>query len=751
MKNTLTIFILFLFLPNLKAQSLYETSSITLIELEFAESNWDEIMDANYASGTDDRLIGACTVNGLSFDQVGVKFKGNSTYSASNLKNPLNIELNTIIDQTFQGYTTFKLSSGSKDPSFIREVLSYEIGRKYMDMPLANFAKVIINGEYYGMFTSVESIDGDYQERRIFCDDDNTRFKCNPEEVMVGASSLEYLGSDSSDYFTSYELKSDYGWNELVDFTYGLNFDFAAIESYLDVDRAIWMLAFNNVLVNLDSYTGPFQQNYYLIKDDNDRFLPIIWDLNQSLGSFSMIGGGGPGPSDIIDLIEMDLFLRADDSSFPLIQKILANDSYLKMYVAHAKTILEENFSDGSYYDRAEELQAVIAAEIAAEPNGFYSVSQFTANLNSSVGGGPGPGGGSVVGISELMDDRVAFLEGLTEWSYIAPTISTVTNTPTNPISYSTVNVTALVSNADVVYMAYRNDLQDAFEKVEMYDDGLHGDGGAGDLVYGTSIALSAKDIQFYVYAENAEVGKFSPVRAAHEYYSIAIGGDVVINELMPDNKVTVTDEEGKYEDWIELYNRTDLAIDLSGYYLSDRPNANPLMWEIPEGTLIPANGYLTIWLDEDTLDDGLHANFKLSASGESVSFSDPDGFEINRVKMPEMSSSTTYGRYPNGTGPFIRMFPTFGASNSYTSLSIEDEIEVAEMTLYPNPASDYITITNSSAQSQAFQVYDLQGKLIFESQISGQYQLDLQDFNSGFYLVVLPATGQVNKFVVNK
>jgi spore coat protein CotH len=38
----------------------------------------------------------------------------------------------------------------------------------------------------------------------------------------------------------------------------------------------LWMLAFNNVFVNLDSYTGGFSQNYYLYKDENRRFNPVV-------------------------------------------------------------------------------------------------------------------------------------------------------------------------------------------------------------------------------------------------------------------------------------------------------------------------------------------------------------------------------------------------------------------------------------------------------------------------------------------
>lgn len=748
MKKIAVTVLCFLAFTNLIAQSLYDVNSITLIDIVFEESDWDELMDDYYENDLGERLIGTCTVNGLFYDSVGVAFKGNSTYNAAQDKNPLNVKLDYVLEQRFQGYSTFKLSNGAKDPSFVREVLSYEIGRNYMDMPLANYAKVTINGNYYGLFSSAESIDGDYQERRLYCDDDNTRIKCNPVSVFDGGSSLEYLGTDSSDYFDFYELKSDYGWNDIKDFTFDLENNLASIEDFLDVDRAIWMLAFNNVLVNLDSYSGPFRQNYYMIKDDNDRFFPIIWDLNQSLGSFSMLeSGGGPGEaSDVDDLIEMDLFLRADEVDFPLIYQLLSVPRYRKMYVAHVKTMLEENFSDDSYYSRAEEIQDVISDEVDAEPNGFYSTAQFTANLYETEGGG-GPGAG-VFGISEVMNPRVDYLEGLTEWGYLAPTITTIETSPATIIAYTTVTITANIDDATYAYVGYRNDWQDAFEKVEMFDDGAHGDGGADDDVYGVQITLSAKDIQYYIYADNDEAGKFSPVRAEHEFYSIVIESDVVINEMMPQNNVSVTDPAGDYEDWIELYNNTGSSIDLSGYYLSDQPTANPTKYQIPEGTTIDANGYLIIWADGDTTEEGLHANFKLTASGETVVLLDAGGFELNKVKFPEMSSGTTYGRYPNGDGPFIRMFPTFSASNSYTALSIEEAELDIEVVVYPNPAKNSITIIFASDELENVQIYDVRGQLINQSAIYSNSEIDVTNWDTGLYLIVFLELGLSEKLV---
>jgi spore coat protein CotH len=106
-----------------------------------------------------------------------------------------------------------------------------------------------------------------------------------------------------------------------------LNNDFTNIESVLDVDRALWMLAFNNVLVNLDSYSGAFRQNYYLYNDLNDRFVPTVWDLNMSFGGFP--GGTGSGP--LTSPSTLDPMSNSTSINHPLIVKMLADPMYKRM------------------------------------------------------------------------------------------------------------------------------------------------------------------------------------------------------------------------------------------------------------------------------------------------------------------------------------------------------------------------------------------------------------------------------------
>ena len=725
------------------AQDLYDINNITLIDIVFVESDWDAIMDANNAADDGTKLIGTVTINGTQYSNVGVAFKGNSTYNASNAKNPLNIELDYVSTQRYQGYETLKLSSGKNDPSFIREVLSYEIGRKYMDMPLSNYAKVTINGTYYGLFSSSESIDGRYGERRIYANKNNTRFKCNPV-YGSGASSLQYLGADSAAYLNSYELKSDLGWNDLVTFTYNITNDIANAETFLDVDRALWMLAFDNVTVNLDSYIGPLKQNYYLFIDDNGRWVPIIWDLNEGIGGFENLGGGPPGPPTITTLTQMDLYLRSMDATYPLVQKLLSIPRYKKMYLAHVKTIVEENISNNWYYTRGQELQAIIATEVQTEPNAIYSYANFVSNLDNQVTGMNG-----AFGVAQVLNGREAYLTGLADWSLIAPTITPLTTIPAVITPNSTVTFTANILNATSAYLGYRTFVGNKFEKIDMFDDGLHGDGAAGDGVYGASIFVGASDIEYYFYADNADAAMFSPVRAEHEFYNLHITSDVVINEMMPKNGVTASDEEGKYEDWIELYNNSSAAVDISNYYLSDNIT-NPNKWQFPAGTTIQANGFLIVWCDQDTLDPGLHANFKLSSGGETLILSNSSGFAINQVTYPEIESSSTYGRYPNGTGPFIRMAPTYNATNSYTAVSLAENVISYQFSVYPNPTNAIVNLALNNQENLIYNVYNLTGELVLTGNINEKTNFDVSNFSNGVYIISVPELNLSKKLVKN-
>ena len=148
---------------------------------------------------------------------------------------------------------------------------------------------------------------------------------------------------------------------------------------------------------------------------------------------------------------------------------------------------------------------------------------------------------------------------------------------------------------------------------------------------------------------------------------SSVTGPSVVINELMADNDNTFADSQGDYDDWLELHNLTDNAVLLTGMYLSDKED-EPTKWEFPENTEIPANGYLVVWLDEDEdAPEGLHANFKLSKNGETVTLvgTDAQGNQVlDSITFGEQETDNALGRLPDGTGDFQIVQATPGAQN---------------------------------------------------------------------------------------
>ena len=144
-------------------------------------------------------------------------------------------------------------------------------------------------------------------------------------------------------------------------------------------------------------------------------------------------------------------------------------------------------------------------------------------------------------------------------------------------------------------------------------------------------------------------------------------GPAVVINELMADNDNTIADPQGDYDDWLELYNRTDSTVMLTGMYLSDKED-QLTKWAFPENTEIPANGYLLVWLDEDVDEpEGLHADFKLSKGGEVALLVDTDAHGnqvLDSITFGEQETDTALGRLPDGTGDFQVVQATPGAPN---------------------------------------------------------------------------------------
>lgn len=736
------------------SQEFYDINTINTIEIEFEEENWNQILHQLVANGLDERLMGLVIINGVSYDSVGVRYKGNSSYSPNRVKNPLNIKLDYIIDdQTLDGYGSLKLSNGFKDPSLVRETLGYEIVRKYLPASLSNYANVYINGLHLGLYTSNQDVDNFFGRMHLGVSD-----KVRVKGEMSGPNQgvWKYLGADSAIYTSQYQLESDYGWSKLVNFIDTLNNYNEHVENVLNVDRLLWMLAYDILLVNLDAPVN-MPQNYYLFEDVAGRFNIIPWDLNETFGVFASVAGGQP--LNLYQLQTLDPFFNINNVNYPIINKILNNQRYKRSYIAHMKTILEELFASGWYLERALEIQAIIDQAVQNDPNKLYTYEQFLNNIHNTVGGGPPPNQMPVPGITQVMETRIQFLNNHQWFQAIAPEITNIEYSPELINAGDEIWINAQVENATLAELAYRSENSPVFQRVPMFDDGSHHDGLAGDGIFGVSVIAGYTEIIYYIFAENSVAASFSPERAEYEFYKIPVLSGLVINEFMANNVSVVSDQDGDYDDWIELFNNGTEAINLEGYFLSDKLD-QPDKWAFPDTTISPG-GFLIVWADEDLEQVGLHADFKLSKSGESIILSNPELEAVDVLTFGQQQTDISTGRFPNGTGEFILMIPTFGEEN-VDILTNGDEPAVnshLSMEVFPNPFENSLCITFAIDQNAQISLVMMnlfgQSKMIINnlSLPSGthKYQIETTTLHPGLWIVRLVANGRINDDVMVK
>lgn len=751
MKNRFLFLLSFVaFLSNTKsliAQSdFYAVEHIPEIRVYFTQSNWDEVLDSLYIQGELERLGANVVIDGVEYKNVGVRYKGFSSYSSIRNKNPLNIDLDYIYDnQNHQGFKKIKLSNVIQDPSFVREVLSYEIARKYMPASRANYANVYINDTLIGVYTNVEAVDDDFLLAH-FGTDENTFVKCNPESLDLNGENANLsntLGSNIADYATLYRLKSDddAGWYELKNLIDTLNDAPSNVQDILNVDRTLWMHAFNYAVINFDSYVG-YAQNYYLYQDDNGQFNPILWDLNMSFASYRLTDasdywdGFTIAEAKIIDPLEHLNSFSVQPR--PLIRNLLINDTYKRMYLAHLRTIMEENFDNMDYASRVLYLQNIVDQSVQNDTNKFYSYTDFIDNYNTTVT--------DLVdypGITELMNDRATYISTYPGIQG-APSIYGVTSYPPNTTTGDDVWINASVTGAPInVLLAYRLTKQEAFTFVAMVDDGTMNDGVLGDGLYGAKIEDIGYAVEYYVYAENDTVGRFSPERAAYEFYEIisALGrNELVINEVKVNNTTTGYDQEGEYDNWIELHNNSNYQLSTAGLFLSNE-QSNLTKWEFPLNT-IEAGEHLIVWTDGDTLQSGYHANFEFEVEGDSLWLSYADGTIIDSVIFGAQQAITSYGRYPNGTGNFRELLPTIADVNRSDEVSVLSDA----IFIYPNPASTELYIRINTSDNCDLALYTMDGRLtIRETSLDGNstFLADVSSYATGIYLLQATINGE--------
>ena len=258
----------------------------------------------------------------------------------------------------------------------------------------------------------------------------------------------------------------------------------------------------------------------------------------------------------------------------------------------------------------------------------------------------------------------------------VAPMIMSVSRSPQSPSPVDAVTITAVVTDdygLDSVSVYYKIHEDSSFVQLAM-------DSAAVDTFSATIGAQSdSTTVSYYIEAvDNSGLVSLEPSDASTTTlsYTVSLAAYVppslLINEFLASNDSCCTDENGEYDDFIEIYNADDEAVDIGGMYITDGLDA-PTTWQIPttapDTTTIDPGGFLLLWADKQSEQGILHVEIKLSGDGEQIGLFTSDAtnnIPIDTLTYDAQTTDISKGRKPDGSNTWeFFTTPTPGASNN--------------------------------------------------------------------------------------
>lgn len=253
--------------------SLYDIGALRTVFLNFEGPDWEGEL-ADFAR-TDVTIPADFSMDGQSIPGIGVRFceATETPLTSKGYKRSLALQLNhTQRDASIGSQTELRLIDASTDPTFSRALLYSFVSRQFIPTPQTNFVRVVINGESWGIYVSIQPFDDNFV-REKFPGESGARW------FAPGRSALAYLGEDPAAYRQAYHLLSadnPDAWIALRDLCKILAHTPAReiegpLSERLDLDGALKFLALQNVLINQSGYGGE-SGGYGILLGQDGRF-----------------------------------------------------------------------------------------------------------------------------------------------------------------------------------------------------------------------------------------------------------------------------------------------------------------------------------------------------------------------------------------------------------------------------------------------------------------------------------------------
>lgn len=680
-----------------------------------------------------------------SVDSIGFRLRGNTSRNAQ--KKSFKISFNTYVQgREFYGVDKLNLNGEHNDPSIVRSKLCFDFYNSIgMKASRANHVEVYINGQYFGLYISVEHIDDEFLKKN-FADDSGNLWKC------LYPADLNYLGNDQNLYKSinnngrpAYELNTnedDDDFSELVHFISILNNTPTgslpdSLESIIEVPGVLKYFAMNILVGEWDDYWS-LMNNYYLYHESaKDIFHLIPYDYDNTFG---------------IDWFNIDWtnvnpynYPKVAGGYRPLAEKLMLVPQYRNLYTHFLEFYKENVYELTLWENRLDSLKTMITSSALSDSFRTYDYG-FDANDFFNSYSSSGYNNQHVkYGLKQFVNLKNSQLPSWLSYQSAKPIVYNIDYEPKNPGPNDSIRVVVSAFDNEglsEVSIYYQDDDSTSSQIFQMVESPIFNTKKIeeADRWIGTIPPLGAGNSgKFFIYVRDINnQSQFYPRKKAIEIRSQQIVSEnIVINELMADNSSTIADPNGEFDDWIELYNPTNNLIPLTGKYLTDKKD-NLTKWKFIEPNLFLApNEYLLVWCDENSGQIGHHTNFKLSADGEFVALIENDGITIiDSVSFGPQSTDISFGRQTDAGDNWIFMTPTPGTTNNPTYVDNESIVPTEfSLTAYPNPFNPSTSInytipkvisTKGRNLNTQLIIYDILGNeiitLVNEEKTSGKY-----------------------------
>jgi len=613
-------------------------------------------------------------------ENIGFRLRGNTSLSAA--KKSFKVSFTEFEPgRRWQGLKKLNLNGEHNDVSIMRAKLSWDLLREYgLAASRTSYIKLYINEEYRGVYLNVEHIDDVFVKSR-FSEGNGNLYKC------TWPADLNFLGANGNAYQNGgYELKTNEWWpethNDLAQFISDLNQTNSEeltclLPEILNIKTYIKNLALEVLIGHWDGHALN-KNNFYLYNNLKEQRLEFIqYDLDNTLG-IDWFG---------TDWSERDLYnWSAEWESRPLYESIMENPEWRNMFSYEVNFLLENHFNSEVISDKLTTWKNLIAPHVLDDT--FYTEDygfQYSDFLEADI---EAWGNHVDQSILEYIENRVNSANSQLE--NIATPTGIFYATHYYPVWGENTLGILFETNADATPSAFLHyQIDQGSLQTQVFNP-------SGTGIYTTEIDFNDLNTEFSYQIEFSD-DDFN-LSFPCEMRTIPLNessSHLIINEVMTDNESAISDLNGDFEDWAELYNSGSTSISLNEFYLTDSKDF-PNKWRLPNMTLNP-NEHALIWCDDDPEESVFHTNFQLENSGDDIYIFEPfqDGFrEVDAIILPDLNDDESFGRENDADENWIIFNEsTPNAPNGIVHIT---EAIRSKLVPYPNPTSDKVNFSGT-------------------------------------------------------